>query len=131
MTHPPKDIGSAVAEGTTIRLPFPPSVNALYRAVGGRSILSEKYRRWKREAGLELISQRPAKMPGAVSVEVELCPPNNRRRDIDNAGFKAVLDLLVTHQIIQGDDSTFVRSIKASWVESGDPCLVTINGVAE
>lgn len=125
----PKDIATAVP--ADFRLPFPPSVNALYRAVGGRSILSAAYRAWKLEAGKVLMSQRPRKFAGQVSVEVQLCPPNKRRRDIDNAGFKAVLDLLVSHQIIQGDDSTFVRSIKASWVETGDPCRVTINGVTQ
>lgn len=109
-----------------ISLPFPPSVNALYRAVGGRSILSAGYRDWKRHAGLELMIQRPKKHAGPVSVEVALCPPDKRRRDIDNAGFKAVLDLLVTHQIIEADDSTIVRSIKASWVDAGPPCTVIV-----
>jgi Holliday junction resolvase RusA-like endonuclease len=76
------------------------------------------------------MSQRPRKFAGQVSVEVQLCPPNKRRRDIDNAGFKAVLDLLVSHQIIQGDDSTFVRSIKASWVDDGQACTVFVEEVA-
>lgn len=128
MTSSPKHIGSAVAEGFT--LPFPPSVNALYRAVGGRSILSAGYRAWKTEAGTELMIQRPKKHAGPVSVEVALCPPDKRRRDIDNAGFKAVLDLLVTHQIIEADDSTIVRSIKASWVDAGPPCTVYVENAA-
>lgn len=114
---------------TCISLPFPPSVNRLYRAVGGRSILSEAYRKWKQEAGLTLISQRPAKIRGPVSVEVELCPPNKRRRDIDNAGFKAVLDLLVNHQIIEADDGTVVKAITARWVDAGEPCRVVVSGV--
>lgn len=114
---------------TTVTLPFPPSVNALYRAVGGRSILSETYRRWKREAGLTLLSQRPAKVAGTVSVNVELCAPDKRRRDVDNAGAKAVLDLLVSHQIIEGDDSRFLRRISIAWVESGSPCRVEITPI--
>ena len=125
---PHKDLATEVP--ADFRLPFPPSVNALYRAVGGRSILSAAYRAWKIEAGKVLNSQRPRKFIGPVSVEVTLCPPNKRRRDIDNAGFKAVLDLLVSHQIIQGDDSTVVRSIKASWVESGPACTVFVEEVA-
>jgi Holliday junction resolvase RusA-like endonuclease len=101
-------------------------VNALYRAVGGRSILSAEYRRWKNAAGTMLTVQRPRKRLGKVSVTVELCAPDQRRRDIDNAGFKACLDLLVAHQIIEGDDSRFVRSVTAKWVDSGDPCTVFV-----
>ena len=114
----------------TLTLPFPPSINALYRTVKGRSILSAAYRAWKAEAGAELIQQRPKKHTGPVSVEVALCPPDKRLRDIDNAGFKAVLDLLVTHQIIEADDSTIVRSIRASWVDSGPPCVVYVEPAA-
>ncbi len=109
-----------------IELPFPPSVNALYRAVGGRSILSERYRKWKAEAGTLLMSQRPAKLTGPVSILVELCPTDKRRRDIDNAGFKAVLDLLVTMRIIEADDSRCVREITGRWVDAGEPCTVFV-----
>jgi crossover junction endodeoxyribonuclease RusA len=116
---------------TRIVLPFPPSINRLYRAVGGRSILSEAYRGWKTEAGKLLNAQRPRKMRGQVAVTVELCAPDKRRRDADNAGTKAVLDLLVSHQIIEADDSRFVRSITAKWVDDGEPCTVTVRGVNE
>lgn len=109
-----------------VTLPFPPSINRLYRAVGGRSILSEAYRLWKTEAGLTLNSQRPKKVAGKVSVTVELCAPDKRRRDADNAGTKAVLDLLVNHQIIEADDSRILREITARWVESGPSCTVFV-----
>jgi crossover junction endodeoxyribonuclease RusA len=109
----------------TLTLPMPPSVNALYRAVSGRSIISERYRAWKLSAGKELLSQRPGKLKGPVSVTVELTPPDNRVRDLDNTGFKAVLDLLVAHQIIEADDSRIVREITARW-STGLPCVVTV-----
>ncbi len=112
-----------------VTLPFPPSINALYRAVGGRSILSEAYRLWKKEAGLTLNSQRPKKMLGRVGVTVELRAPDKRRRDADNAGTKAVLDLLVSHQIIEADDSRFLREVTARWVDTGEPCTVTVRGI--
>jgi len=114
---------------TTVSLPFPPSINALYRAVGGRSILSEKYRLWKTEAGLVLNSQRPKKVLGKVAVSVELCAPDKRRRDADNAGTKALLDLLVSHQIIEADDNRILKEIKVVWVDQGDPCRVTIQSI--
>lgn len=112
--------------GTRINLPFPPSVNALYRAVGGRSILSERYRKWKAEAGTSLMAQRPKKLTGPVTVLVELNPKDKRRRDIDNAGFKAVLDLLVSMRVIEADDSRCVREITGRWVDTGEPCTVFV-----
>lgn len=117
---------TAAGERRCVVLPYPPSVNALYRAVKGRSILSEKYREWQYEAGQVLGLQRPLPVPGAVNVTVELSPPDKRRRDIDNAGFKAVLDLLVKHRVIEGDDSKFVRQITARWVESENECTVIV-----
>jgi crossover junction endodeoxyribonuclease RusA len=111
---------------TRLTLPFPPSVNRLYRAVGGRSILSETYRAWRAEAGTLLMAQRPKKMTGPVSVTVELKPRDKRRRDIDNCGFKAVLDLLVTMRIIEADDNTCVREITGRWVDAGQPCTVIV-----
>lgn len=113
---------------TSITLPFPPSVNALYRAVKGRTILSAQYRSWQTLAGLTLATQRPEKVTGPVTVTVELTPPDKRKRDIDNAGFKAVLDLLVKHSVIEADDSTIVREITARWVDTGEPCTVHVEG---
>lgn len=91
--------------------------------------MSEAYRRWKREAGLTLLSQRPKKVLGKVSVSVQLCAPDKRRRDADNAGTKALLDLLVAHQIIEADDNRFLKEIKVAWVENAPPCLVTIQSI--
>lgn len=110
-------------------LPMPPSINRLYRAVQGRSILSKEYRVWKSDAALTLMVQRCKPVHGPVSVLVECKPADKRRRDIDNVGFKAVLDLLVTQKLIDADDSSTVREITARWVDSGPPCRVTITPV--
>lgn len=111
-----------------VSLPFPPSINRLYRAIGGRSILSEAYRLWKTEAGWALNLQHPTPVPGRVAVTIELSPPDKRRRDADNSG-KAVLDLLVAHKIIEDDSSAFVREFTVKWSDQFEPCTVTIRGV--
>ncbi len=113
---------------TELALPYPPSQNGLFRQHNG-SRLSEKYRLWRDEAGWMVAAQRPAKIEGPVAISVELRAPDKRRRDLDNVGFKAVIDLLVSHQIITADDSRIVKEINAKWVESGDPCTVKIRGV--
>ena len=95
-----------------IYLPFPPSVNKIWRAVGGRNIKSQPYRQWQAEAGWELARQRPEKHLGPVKVEMGFTMPDKRRRDLDNL-WKAVGDLLVTHQVIQRDDCLFVKDLRA------------------
>jgi Holliday junction resolvase RusA-like endonuclease len=111
-----------------VELPFPPSQNRLFRQFKG-SHLSENYRKWRDEAGWGMKAQRPGKVSGPVSVSVSLVAPDKRRRDLDNVGFKAVIDLLVTHQIIEADDSTCVRKIEAEWASSGAPCTVHVRGI--
>lgn len=112
-----------------IVLPFPLSVNAAYRAVKGRSILSERMRDWKNEAGLMLNCQRFHRFTGPVEIEISLTPPDRRKRDIDNL-FKCVLDLLKTHKVIVDDSSEYVRKLSAEWQEGGDPCHVLIRSAA-
>ena len=113
-----------------ITLPYPVSVNGAFRKHNGAH-LSEAYRNWRDEAGWMLKQQRPAKVAGPVAVLVELKAPDKRRRDVDNAGFKACLDLLVSHQIIQGDDSRYVREVTARWIEDGEPRAVVTVRAAE
>jgi crossover junction endodeoxyribonuclease RusA len=94
----------------TIELPFPPSTNAIWRAVNGRNIKSKPYRVWEREAGTELLTQNPDKHEGPVNITMTFGLPDKRRRDIDNLA-KPVNDLLVKHQVIQRDDVAFLRSL--------------------
>ncbi len=109
-----------------IALPWPPSVNNLYVNVGRKRVRSPGYRKWQDEAGWHLKAARPHKFIGAVDVVLELCPPDNRRADADNRN-KAVLDLLVTHGVIEGDDRRFVKSVTARWVENSvHSCTVIV-----
>jgi crossover junction endodeoxyribonuclease RusA len=110
----------------SLTLPWPPSVNNLYKNVGRRRVRTPAYRKWQEEAGWHLQAARPPKLSGPVEVTLELCPPDNRRADADNRN-KAVLDLLVTHGVIAGDDRRFVKSVTARWVENAvHSCVVTI-----
>lgn len=93
-----------------IHLPFPPSVNQIWRAVRGRNIKSKPYRDWEVNAGTELLCQNPQKHEGPVNITMTFGLPDKRRRDIDNLA-KPVNDLLVRHQIIQRDDVHFLRSL--------------------
>lgn len=114
---------------TWITLPFPPSTNNLFVNAGKRGrVRSSRYEMWLNEAGWELKSQRPVKHTGPVNVTIALCPFDKRRRDADN-GCKAVLDLLVKHQVIPADDNRFVKSVTAKWVDVGAACSVFVEAV--
>ena len=41
-----------------------------------------------------LMVQKPPKITGPLSIAVELKAPDKRRRDLDNFGAKAIIDLL-------------------------------------
>src|SRR5690606_11132910 len=112
-----------------VRVPFPPTTNNLYVNVRGKGrVRSKAYRTWQESAGWLVATARLPKFDGPVKVRIELCPANHRRVDADNR-IKAVMDLLVTREIIKGDDSRFVRSVTAEFVESVHSCTVHIEGV--
>jgi Holliday junction resolvase RusA-like endonuclease len=75
-----------------------------------------------------MAAQRPAKFDGTVTVTIDLCAPDKRRRDADNLG-KAILDLLTDQGVIVADDSRYVREVRTRWNDAGDPCLVTIQSI--
>lgn len=53
--------------------------------------------------------------------------PDKRQRDADNY-IKAVGDFLVTHGVIAGDDSRYVRSFYIEWSDDlKDGCFVIVD----
>lgn len=96
-------------------LPWPASVNALYRSVGGRVRVSEAARSWKAQAMAVLNSSRCTgvswPLAGRLGVVIEAWSPNQRARDLDNL-IKVVLDSgnqLLWQDDAQIDDIRIVR----------------------
>lgn len=89
----------------SLQLPWPPTVNTYWRNVGGRVLISERGRAYRRAVVDAVWAQRGAKAPiaGPVILTLELSPPDAARRDLDNL-FKAPLDAL-THAGVWEDDS--------------------------
>lgn len=84
-------------------LPYPVSVNAMYRAYRGHLILSKKGRQYRTDVIAAVLSQdRPKKLTCRLAVEFHLYMPDRRRRDISNT-LKALEDCL-THAGIWEDD---------------------------
>jgi crossover junction endodeoxyribonuclease RusA len=86
-------------EFISIELPWPPSTNTFLRhfLLPGRkhpsTCISEKGREFYAAVARILYAGRYAKMSGALSMTIDLYPPDKRRTDVDNRN-KPVLDSL-------------------------------------
>lgn len=90
-----------------IVLPYPPSINHYWRRVGPRTLISREGRRFRQRVMAILAARGVEPLAGPLAVEVEIHPPDHRRRDIDNVQ-KALLDAL-QHGGAYLDDSQVVR----------------------
>lgn len=110
--------------GFTVRVPVPPSANALFvtfRDRGGiRRARTSEYKAWATAAGFMVKAQRPHRVLGKINVRILV--PRNARRDLSNH-VKAVEDLLVGLQLI--DDDRHVQSLDVQWHDDGE-CLVEV-----
>lgn len=86
-----------------LELPYPPSINHLYRRVGPRTLISREGRRFRERVCLLLAAAGVRRLNGPLCVEILVYPPDRRRRDVDNLQ-KALLDAL-QHGGAYRDDS--------------------------
>ena len=98
-------------------LPWPPSVNTLYRAIPRgkhcQNILSAKGRAYfdQAKAYFDYQGTRPEEpISSHVELKLFLHPPNKRIIDIDNRQ-KAVIDALVKCGVLEDDSVNVVRQI--------------------
>ncbi|EMA4783688.1 RusA family crossover junction endodeoxyribonuclease [Providencia rettgeri] len=98
-------------------LPFPPSVNACWQNINGKTLISAKGRAFRANAAAAIYEQlrkRPKAITEHVPVIVKMYPPSKRRMDIDNY-LKAPFDAL-THAGVWNDDDQ-VKHADITWCE--------------
>lgn len=106
-------------------LPKPPTTNNLYFNVPGRGRSKTKlYRTWKHNAGWEIQIRQPGKIKGQVNIDIAVT--DKARGDCANRE-KAVVDLLVTHGVIEGDSKRYVRSVMTRWAGDVEGVRVTVS----
>jgi len=106
-------------------LPYPPSINHYWRRVGPRTLISREGRRFRERVTGILAAEGVRPITGPLAVEVEVFPPDARRRDCDNT-LKALLDAL-QHGGAYADDSQIVDlSIKKREPVQGGKSIVRI-----
>lgn len=100
-----------------IVLPWPPSVNMIWRRGQGHTYRHPKYVAWITEAGWVVKSTRPKPemVVGPFSATITLIPPKGFRGDIDNR-VKVLLDLAQKLRLIEND-----RLCQRLDVSYGDP----------
>lgn len=99
-----------------ITLPWPPSVNRMWRMFRNRWLISKVGREYRKAVAEQIQIQDAAKeLKGALRVSITAYRPDNRKRDLDNL-YKAVLDSL-THAKVWEDDSQIV-DLRIKWGES-------------
>ena len=91
-----------------ITLPYPPSVNRYWRAIGrGRVIISREGRDYRRKVGYVIIDSREGELPEPtterLAVTIKAYMPDRRRRDLDNI-LKATLDALQNGGMFKDDE---------------------------
>ena len=111
-----RDMQEKFANGVTLTLPWPPSVNKYWRTFQGRMIISAEGRSYRKAVADQVLIQRGAKhYTGKLRVQIEAFRPDNRRRDLDNL-LKAVLDGC-THAGVWEDDSNIV-DLRIYWADT-------------
>lgn len=99
-----------MASALTLKLPFPPSANRLWRNVRGRTIRSPEYDAWLEQAAWEvrrIVSMQHDRkgVKGPYGLTIRVCPPPGRRgprMDIDNT-LKSVCDALQKGGAVEND----------------------------
>lgn len=112
----------------TLTLPFPPSMNRLWR-VGKENTMyrSDVYERWKKEATWTAkIQVRNKCIKGPFKLTITFVKPDKRHRDLDNL-LKAVLDCLQSVGAIENDKNCVW--IDARYIDAGDPCSIVLEAM--
>lgn len=110
-----------------INLPIPPSVNAAHgnnkTGVGRGRYNTKIYKAWIKEAGLELLIQKPKKLKGHFTASIIVDESQRGQSDIDNR-IKPIFDLLQKHGTIYND--RLCDGYSAYWGVASKGCKIIL-----
>ena len=109
-------------------LPFPPSVNSIWRKVGNKMVISAPYHAWKIDANRLGLAQRINKNPmmvGPFEADILLDSAKFGKIDVDNPS-KAVLDWTQKMMLVENDKNC--RRLLIEWGDTSHGCKLTLRG---
>lgn len=114
----------------TIELPFPPSVNTYWRKSPRGMYIAKKGKEFRSRVVAKCIDSGlyGRLVSGRVAVDIDLYPPDRRRRDIDNY-LKGLLDSLTHSKLWVDDEQIDVLTVQRMTVERGGRCVVAIKEI--
>ncbi|MBX3435459.1 MAG: RusA family crossover junction endodeoxyribonuclease [Pirellulales bacterium] len=104
-------------------------MNHIWRRVGARTVISREGRRYRRDVCATLAAMRVSRLDGRLAVRVTVCPPDHRRRDLDNVQ-KALLDALAKGGVYRDDSQIDRLEVERGPVTPGGKVLVEIREIA-
>lgn len=108
-----------------LTLPYPPTLNNLFRNAAKGRVKTDAYNGWLAEALVALRGQRASKHPGSFRATIILTRPDRRRRDIDNT-VKALMDALKKGGVIEDDHLAQSLTVAWAWEEIAPGGAVSI-----
>lgn len=125
-----------MARSIKLLLPWPPSVNAMWRTphkgpLAGRTMLSTEGRAYRKAANDAATLQRVLRhsLTGKLALLLVARPPDRRRRDLDNL-LKGVLDALQHAAVIEDDGEIDDLRIRRGLVMRNGEIEVHISEIA-
>jgi crossover junction endodeoxyribonuclease RusA len=109
----------------TLDLPYPPSVNTFWRRWRGKVVLARAAREFRQRVAERWLSYRHSHRHegfgrSLVACRVTVCPPDARRRDLDNI-LKALFDAIQHAGIIEDDSQ--IRRLEVAFGRCPQPGL--------
>jgi len=106
---------------------WPPSILSP-NGRGHWAVIARAKKKFRSDWAALALSQQIPRMAGGVHISIIFCPPDNRRRDIDNmlASIKSGLDGLA--DVIGVDDSRWTISMSRGDLVAGGLVVVKISG---
>lgn len=115
-----------IVDGQILNLPYPPTVNTYYRNVGGKVLISEKGRKYRKAvANAIILGNSKAMAPGRYAVVITLNRKDKRSFDIDNCS-KAILDSLTKAGVWEDDKLVDDLRLIRGPVKKPGGCVVQI-----
>ena len=104
-------------------LPYPPSVNHYWRYARGRFYISSAGHNYRESVLAALFGCE--KLSSPVALEIEVYPPDRRRRDLDNI-LKSILDALEYAGVFEDDSQVAFISVERKEVVKGGQCRIRL-----